>query len=212
MNNKQNFKIDEKREIKFININTLLENKNNIKIHTSEQIELIKKSVDKLGFNSVVIVDENNTILAGHARVQALKELDTNIVACLVIKGLTESEKLQIMTIDNTSTLMTGIDEDMAKLVVEMLEMNDADLALTGFSMEQLTNFKIDDLEIPDSIPIEKQENEISRESVLKLTFGNRKVIITQEELDKLESIYDNYIREKGVDFGFVNHILGGAI
>lgn len=212
MNDKQNFKIDDKREIKFININSLLENKNNIKIHTAEQIELIKKSVDKLGFNNVVIIDENNTILAGHARVQALKELGKDTVACLIIKGLTDSEKLQIMTIDNTSTLMTGIDEDMAKLVIEMLEISDADLALTGFSMEQLTNFKIDDLEIPDNIPIEKQGNEISRESVLKLTFGNRKVIITQEELSKLESIYDNYIREKGVDFGFLNHILGGSL
>lgn len=212
MNDKQNFKIDDKREIKFINIDSLLENKNNIKIHTAEQIELIKKSVDKLGFNNVVIIDENNIILAGHARVQALKELEKDTVACLVIKDLTDSEKLQIMTIDNTSTLMTGIDEDMAKLVIEMLEISDADLALTGFSMEQLTNFKIDDLEIPDNIPIEKQGNEISRESVLKLTFGNRKVIITQEELSKLESIYDNYIREKGVDFGFLNHILGGSL
>ena len=36
-------KIDENREIKFIKIKQLLENKNNIKLHTPEQIELIKK-------------------------------------------------------------------------------------------------------------------------------------------------------------------------
>lgn len=204
-------KIDENREIKFIKIELLLENKNNIKLHTPEQIELIKKSINNLGFNNIIIVDENNLILAGHGRVQALKELGKNEAPCLVINNLNENEKLQILTIDNTSTLMTGIDKDMAKLVIEMLEINEASLELTGFSVDEISNFKLDDMELPEVLSIDKQENDISRESSLKLTFGKRKVIITEEELQLLENKYLEYIEKFGVDFGFINNLLGGT-
>ncbi|MGL5867456.1 ParB N-terminal domain-containing protein, partial [Clostridium chrysemydis] len=174
-----------------------------------EQIELIKKSIDKLGFNSIVVIDEENMILAGHGRVLALKETGEKTVPCLKISNLSEEEKLQIMMMDNTSVLMTGIDEEMAKLVIERLELAEADLELTGLSLEKISELKIEDLDIPEVLAIDKQQNEISRETSLKLTFGTRKVIITDEELERLEIKYKEYINEMGVDFGFVSYLLG---
>ena len=95
---------------------------------------------------------------------------------------------------DKTSVLMTGIDEEMAKLVIEKLE-----LAQT-------------DLDISEVLAIDKQQNEISRETSLKLTFGTRKVIITDEELERLEAKYKEYINEMGVDFGLVSYFLGADV
>lgn len=203
------FKIDSQREVVIVEIERLIDNPNNIKIHTQEQIELIKKSIDKLGFNSIVVIDEDNMILAGHGRVLALKETGEKTVPCLKISNLNEEEKLQIMMMDNTSVLMTGIDEEMTKLVIEKLELAEADLELTGLSLEKISELKIEDLDIPEVLAIDKQQNEISRETSLKLTFGTRKVIITDEELERLEAKYKEYINEMGVDFGFVSHILG---
>lgn len=203
------FKIDSQREVVIMEIEKLIDNPNNVKIHTQEQIELIKKSIDKLGFNSIVVIDEENMILAGHGRVLALKETGEKTVPCLKISNLTEEEKLQIMMMDNTSVLMTGIDEEMAKLVIEKLELAEADLELTGLSLEKISELKIEDLDIPEVLAIDKQQNEISRETSLKLTFGTRKVIITDEELEKLEAKYKEYINEMGVDFGFVSYLLG---
>ncbi|WP_281700115.1 ParB/Srx family N-terminal domain-containing protein [Cetobacterium somerae] len=203
------FKIDSQREVVIMDIEKLIDNPNNVKIHTQEQIELIKKSIDKLGFNSIVVIDEENMILAGHGRVLALKETGEKTVPCLKISNLTEEEKLQIMMMDNTSVLMTGIDEEMAKLVIEKLELAEADLELTGLSLEKISELKIEDLDIPEVLAIDKQQNEISRETSLKLTFGTRKVIITDEELEKLEAKYKEYINEMGVDFGFVSYLLG---
>lgn len=203
------FKIDSQREVVIMDIEKLIDNPNNIKIHTQEQIELIKKSIDKLGFNSIVVIDEENMILAGHGRVLALKETGEKTVPCLKISNLTEEEKLQIMMMDNTSVLMTGIDEEMAKLVIEKLELAEADLELTGLSLEKISELKIEDLDIPEVLAIDKQQNEISRETSLKLTFGTRKVIITDEELERLETKYKEYINEMGVDFGFVSYLLG---
>lgn len=203
------FKIDSQREVVIMDIEKLIDNPNNVKIHTQEQIELIKKSIDKLGFNSIVVIDEENMILAGHGRVLALKETGEKTVPCLKISNLSEEEKLQIMMMDNTSVLMTGIDEEMAKLVIEKLELAEADLELTGLSLEKISELKIEDLDIPEVLAIDKQQNEISRETSLKLTFGTRKVIITDEELERLEIKYKEYINEMGVDFGFVSYILG---
>ncbi|MGL6113662.1 MAG: ParB/Srx family N-terminal domain-containing protein [Cetobacterium sp.] len=204
------FKIDSQREVVIMDIEKLIDNPNNVKIHTQEQIELIKKSIDKLGFNSIVVIDEENMILAGHGRVLALKETGEKTVPCLKISNLSEEEKLQIMMMDNTSVLMTGIDEEMAKLVIEKLELAEADLELTGLSLEKISELKIEDLDIPEVLAIDKQQNEISRETSLKLTFGTRKVIITDEELERLEIKYKEYINEMGVDFGFVSYLLGG--
>lgn len=203
------FKIDSQREVVIMEIEKLIDNPNNVKIHTQEQIELIKKSIDKLGFNSIVVIDEENMILAGHGRVLALKETGEKTVPCLKISNLSEEEKLQIMMMDNTSVLMTGIDEEMAKLVIERLELAEADLELTGLSLEKISELKIEDLDIPEVLAIDKQQNEISRETSLKLTFGTRKVIITDEELERLEIKYKEYINKMGVDFGFVSYILG---
>lgn len=203
------FKIDSQREVVIMEIEKLIDNPNNVKIHTQEQIELIKKSIDKLGFNSIVVIDEENMILAGHGRVLALKETGEKTVPCLKISNLSEEEKLQIMMMDNTSVLMTGIDEEMAKLVIEKLELAEADLELTGLSLEKISELKIEDLDIPEVLAIDKQQNEISRETSLKLTFGTRKVIITDEELERLETKYKEYINEMGVDFGFVSYLLG---
>lgn len=206
------FKIDSQREVVIMDIEKLIDNPNNVKIHTQEQIELIKKSIDKLGFNSIVVIDEENMILAGHGRVLALKETGVKTVPCLKISNLSEEEKLQIMMMDNTSVLMTGIDEEMAKLVIEKLELAEADLELTGLSLEKISELKIEDLDIPEVLAIDKQQNEISRETSLKLTFGTRKVIITDEELERLETKYKEYINEMGVDFGFVSYLLGADI
>lgn len=206
------FKIDSQREVVIMDIEKLIDNPNNVKIHTQEQIELIKKSIDKLGFNSIVVIDEENMILAGHGRVLALKETGEKTVPCLKISNLSEEEKLQIMMMDNTSVLMTGIDEEMAKLVIEKLELAEADLELTGLSLEKISELKIEDLDIPEVLAIDKQQNEISRETSLKLTFGTRKVIITDEELERLETKYKEYINEMGVDFGFVSYLLGADV
>lgn len=203
------FKIDSQREVVIMDIEKLIDNPNNVKIHTQEQIELIKKSIDKLGFNSIVVIDDENMILAGHGRVSALKETGEKTAPCLKISNLSEEEKLQIMMMDNTSVLMTCIDEEMAKLVIEKLELAEADLELTGLSLEKISELKIEDLDIPEVLAIDKQQNEISRETSLKLTFGTRKVIITDEELERLEAKYKEYINEMGVDFGFVSYLLG---
>lgn len=64
--------------------------------------------------------------------------------------------------------------------------------------------------------PVSRENSEIEKlelaETSLKLTFGIRKIIITDEELERLEAKYKEYINEMGVDFGFVSYLLGADV
>ena len=63
-------------EIVKININNLKPYKNNAKVHTPEQIKQIKKSIEEFGMNDPIAVwGEDNLIVEGHGRIEALKQL-----------------------------------------------------------------------------------------------------------------------------------------
>ena len=51
-----------------LNISEIKPYKNNQKKHPKEQIEKLKKSISMYGFNTPVIVDKENVIIAGHGR------------------------------------------------------------------------------------------------------------------------------------------------
>ncbi|MCX6785934.1 MAG: ParB N-terminal domain-containing protein [Candidatus Komeilibacteria bacterium] len=75
----------EKRHLK-IKISELKENDRNPKLHADQ---LIKKSIDELGFVDDIVIDENNVILGGHGRLKALKELGQVEVDVIQIIGWT---------------------------------------------------------------------------------------------------------------------------
>ena len=61
-------------------------------------------SIDKLGYYAPIIVDESNTILAGHQRYEALKKLGhKGISVRKPTSPLTEEQKLQLLASDNLS-------------------------------------------------------------------------------------------------------------
>lgn len=53
----------ERLKVEYLNIDELKPYKNNTKIHTAEQIEQIKKSIQDFGFNDPIAIDENNVII-----------------------------------------------------------------------------------------------------------------------------------------------------
>jgi len=47
----------------------------NAKKHDKKQIALIAESIKRFGFDSPIIIDKNNEIIAGHGRLEAAKLL-----------------------------------------------------------------------------------------------------------------------------------------
>ena len=77
--------------------------------------------------------------------------------------------------------------------------------------MFDMTDFGFPDL---DNLSIEgekiDQENLGERENVNKLKFGTRSIILSEEELDQLNRVYDDYVEKNGLDIGFAFYLCEG--
>ena len=99
----------------------------------------LKKSIEEFGFKNPIILDENNVIVSGHARIKAAMMLGMEAVPCTYATGLTEDEIRGFRLADNKTAELAGWDYD--KLVEEMTSLSEDsfNLDFTGFNeAEQL--------------------------------------------------------------------------
>jgi ParB-like chromosome segregation protein Spo0J len=61
--------------------------------HPAAQIRDLARSIEIFGFNTPVLIDEANRLLAGHARVEAVKRLGWDSAPAVRVTDLTEAEK-----------------------------------------------------------------------------------------------------------------------
>lgn len=57
-------------------------------------------------------------------------------------------------------------------------------------------------------IPADIENANYTKNKIKKFSFGNKKVIISDEELSELENIYKYYVETFGVEIGFINYLL----
>ncbi len=77
-----------------MNITDLKEPKKNIRIHTKNQIKEFVRSINMFGQIRPVVIDEDNTILAGNGLVMALKEAGKEKVDVYKVENLNEKVQL----------------------------------------------------------------------------------------------------------------------
>ena len=133
--------------IEKISIDKIRMYENNAKEHPSWQIEKLSETIKKIGYRSPIVVDENNTILAGHGRYMALKKLGYSDVQVVRHTDLTEEDKKAYMIADNQYTLNTGFNMEILKQEIEELESVDFDTSLLGF----------DEIELQEIMEIEEE-------------------------------------------------------
>lgn len=133
---------------------------NNTKKHTPEQIEQIKNSIQAFGNNDPLgIAGDNNTIIEGHGRYLALKELGFSEAYCIRLDHLTEKERKAYAIAHNKINMNTGFDNDMLTVEFDSLQDIDFDLELTGFEdweIEHLLN-PVSDEDLQDFF-VEKED------------------------------------------------------
>ena len=117
-------------------INLLKPYKHNAKIHTEEQVGQIKKSIKEFGFNDPIAVDEDNTIIEGHGRLLAAKELGMKEVPVIFLYGLTDQQKKAYILAHNQLTMNTGFDMDV--LADEISRITAFNMEDFGFDMSAL--------------------------------------------------------------------------
>lgn len=111
---------------------------NNSRTHSDVQVTQICSSIQEFGFTNPLLIDEEDSIIAGHGRLMAAKKLKFDKVPCIVLSHLTETQKKAYVIADNKLALNAGWDDMLLSLELDELASADFDLGLTGFSDDEL--------------------------------------------------------------------------
>lgn len=120
-----------------VSVETLIPYAKNARTHSDEQVAQIAGSIREFGFNNPVLVDKDNTIIAGHGRVLAARKLGLTDVPVIVLDHLTESQRKAYVLADNRIALNSGWDVSMLSVELQDLK-DDIDLSLLGFDPKEL--------------------------------------------------------------------------
>ena len=144
-------------QIERIGVEALIPYARNSRTHSDAQGAQIAASIREFGFTNPVLVDEANGIIAGHGRVLAARKLKMPDVPAIRLSHLTEAQKRAYVIADNKLALNAGWDIELLRLEINDLRGLEFDVALTGFSTEELDALMAapgtEGLTDPDAIP-----------------------------------------------------------
>lgn len=76
-------------------------------------VPAIMKSIEKYGFRTPIIIDDNNTVWCGNTRLKASIKLGIEKVPCLRASDLTEQQLKEYAILDNKTNEIADWDEEM---------------------------------------------------------------------------------------------------
>ena len=124
--------------------------KNNPKRHSKEQIDYLANSLTEFGWKQPLVIEPDGTIIAGHGRYLAAKELakadkQWNKVPCVLADDLTEDQMRAYRLVDNR------VFEDDYDLELEFAEMQEIELDLGDFGVEVFDMNEIEEVDAYDA-------------------------------------------------------------
>jgi len=125
------------KQIKWEAVDKLIPYAKNARTHSDEQVAQIAGSIKEFGFNNPVLVDKDNSVIAGHGRLMAARKLGMDKVPVVELDHLTESQRKAYVLADNRIALNSGWDTSMLSLELQDLK-DDIDLSLLGFDPDEL--------------------------------------------------------------------------
>jgi len=139
-------------------VSTLKPFSKNSRTHSDEQIDQLVNSINEFGFTNPLLIDSDNTIIAGHCRLLAAKKLGLDDVPCVVLDDLTDIQKRALVIADNKLALNAGWDTTILIKEIQALQDASFDIELTGFGLDEIADLMpevlvdglCDDDEVPD--------------------------------------------------------------
>lgn len=163
-----------------INIDKIKPYDKNARTHSTKQVEQIMNSIKAYGFTNPLLIDENNNLIAGHGRLEAVKQLNRvdfknnplMELPAIIIEGLSEADKKALIIADNQIALNAGWDYEILSQELNELADISYDLDLLAFdNIDELLNYEpdIDCDSLGDDFTI--PSNEKSDFRVISITF-----------------------------------------
>ena len=125
----------EQRSIKALKVN-----RRNARSHNDRQVQMIAASMREFGWLAPIVIDEDDTVLAGHGRLLAATLLNMETAPTIQVKYLTPERKRAFMLADNRLAELAEWDDEL--LAIELKELSgleiDFDFEVTGFETKDL--------------------------------------------------------------------------
>lgn len=143
-------------KIEQLKVGDLIPYARNSRTHTKDQIDKVAASIREFGFTNPVLVQDDGTIIAGHGRVMAAKQLDMETVPCIRLSHLTPAQARAYVIADNALAEQAGWDDELLK--AELLDLGSLGFDLNLLGLEQLDKIlKVipsnEGLTDPDDVP-----------------------------------------------------------
>lgn len=116
----------------------------NSRTHSDAQVAQIAASIKEFGWTNPILIDGDNTIIAGHGRLLAARKLGMEDVPAIVLDHLSKAQQRALVIADNKLTLNAGWDTDMLEAELKLLMEDDFDLLLTGFDIGEINGILLD--------------------------------------------------------------------
>lgn len=164
-------------------------------------VEKVKYSIERFGFLFPVVVDMNYTIVCGHTRVRACRELGIQSIPCIIADELTEEQINLFRLIDNKTSEYS--DWDFEKLKSELstvdLTLEKNQLLLERFELTAEV-FDIEPEQAEIRVPAfnfmgvndDKPQDKRSAVSTIQSAEPNEAEEATETEADTLPATPDN--------------------
>jgi DNA modification methylase len=129
-------------EIESAPIDSLRPNPKNARTHSRKQIRQIASSIRRLGFLNPIIIDEDDTVLAGHGRLEAARLEGLAEVPVIRFDHLTTAQKRAYVIADNRIAEQAGWDREILSIelgeLIDLLPAEGLDISLTGFEIPEI--------------------------------------------------------------------------
>jgi DNA modification methylase len=106
----------------------------------------VAASIKEFGFRQPIVVDEQMTVIAGHTRLLAARQLELKSVPVHIATDLTKAQIKAYRLADNRTHQESDWDNELLKIELEELRAADFDLELTGFDFYELEDLLEEEL------------------------------------------------------------------
>jgi hypothetical protein len=119
-------------------VDSLIPYINNSRTHSDEQVAQIAASIKEFGWTNPILVDGDNSIIAGHGRLLAARKLGYKEVPTIELADLTETQKKAYIIADNRLALNAGWDNELLTIELNDLLADGFALDILGFDPKEL--------------------------------------------------------------------------
>lgn len=124
--------------IEYVAYAALVPDTRNTRKHPKAQLVKLEASIREFGFNAPILIDEENKVIAGHARLVVAEALAMTSIPCIRATHLSSSQRRALSIADNRIAEQAEWDPEALKAEFSALCAMEFPVELTGFATAEI--------------------------------------------------------------------------